>query len=585
MNYPTLHGIPTEKRVISEFLGYDHVLRPGEGEWFDMENLSSDGFPVMRTRKRRGLVRRSLEKITGVIAREGLCWTAGSRFYHNGQAVELGLTEEPKQLVSMGAYILILPDRKWVNTVDLSFGDVDCCFTAPDAELRLCTLEGDDLPVDHVGSEEPNAPENGSVWLDTGTVPHSLKKYSAASALWVSLATTYVRISAPGIGRGFGLYDGIRLEGLAGSAFDDLRNLDGAAIVWNKGEDYLVVVGLLEEVRRASVTVSRRMPEMDFVVESGNRLWGCRYGPSADGQVVNEIYASKLGDFRNWSCYMGISTDSYTVSIGSDGPFTGAITHGGYPLFFKENFLHKVYGQIPANFQVQSTACRGVQQGSGESLAIVNEVLYYLGTSGVCAYDGSLPVEVSSQFGAVRCHAGAAAGGGNKYYLRALENDDTETVFVLDTARGMWHRESGCGAERLRSVRGDVLAVREHELVSLLGSGDETDEPDFTWMAETGILGAVSMNGKNLARVAVRLAMEAGSTLRILAQYDSIGPWQELGRMKSRRLKAFTIPVPMQRCDHLRLRLEGDGDCTVYALMMEMEGCTAGGNSDGLVVG
>ena len=74
---------------------------------------------------------------------------------------------------------------------------------------------------------------------------------------------------------------------------------------------------------------------MDFVIESGNRLWGCRYGKALNGETVNEIYASKLGDFRNWYCFAGISTDSYTASVGTDGAFTGAVTYMGRPIFFK----------------------------------------------------------------------------------------------------------------------------------------------------------------------------------------------------------------------------------------------------------
>ena len=37
------------------------------------------------------------------------------------------------------------------------------------------------------------------------------------------------------------------------------------------------------------------MPNMDFVIESENRLWGCRYGIANNGEVVNEIFA-KMGD-------------------------------------------------------------------------------------------------------------------------------------------------------------------------------------------------------------------------------------------------------------------------------------------------
>ena len=54
-----------------------------------------------------------------------------------------------------------------------------------------------------------------------------------------------------------------------------------------------------------------------------------------DGKAVNEIYASKLGDFKNWNCYAGRSTDSYVATRGSDGPFTGAADYLGSPLFFR----------------------------------------------------------------------------------------------------------------------------------------------------------------------------------------------------------------------------------------------------------
>ena len=57
--------------------------------------------------------------------------------------------------------------------------------------------------------------------------------------------------------------------------------------------------------------------------------------------MVNELYACKLGDFKNWNCFLGISTDSYVASVGTDGPWTGAVTYLGNPIFFKETCLHK----------------------------------------------------------------------------------------------------------------------------------------------------------------------------------------------------------------------------------------------------
>jgi hypothetical protein len=225
--------------------------------------------------------------------------------------------------------------------------------------------------------------------------------------------------------------------------------------IQDKGDDYIVVIGLIDEVvtQDAPITVARSMPNMDFVIESENRLWGCRYGTAVNGEIVNEIYASKLGDFRNWNCFAGISTDSYVASVGTDGPFTGAITHLGYPLFFKENYLHKVYGNYPANYQIQTTACRGVQKGCGKSLAIVNEALFYKSRTGVCVYDGSLPQEISAALGDISYSGAIACAHGNKYYISM--RDDTgidaslwlspvlnNSMLFIQQAYGIIHNEN-----------------------------------------------------------------------------------------------------------------------------------------------
>lgn len=77
-----------------------------------------------------------------------------------------------------------------------------------------------------------------------------------------------------------------------------------------------------------AVTLERKAPKLDYVVECNNRLWGC-------SSEENEIYACKLGDATNWNCFAGLATDSYTVSVGSDGPFTGAAVQLGYVLFLR----------------------------------------------------------------------------------------------------------------------------------------------------------------------------------------------------------------------------------------------------------
>jgi hypothetical protein len=587
MKYPKLRELATSRQMVDTFKGYNHNLRIGDGEFFDMKNLTSDYYPVLSPRKKRG-VHASATSPQGMIAKDSLCYVDGTEFVINEYRVDMGLNDEPKQLVSMGAYVIILPDKKWINTKDLTdFGNIEAeVQTHAPVSFKLCKLTGADYATDYSQAAEPEDPANMTLWVDTSTVPHSLKQWSETSSMWVTIGTTYVKIESPGIGVPFEKYDGITISGLTGVLTDnvsgnaiedttDLAALEGSAVVWEKGDDYIVVVGILDQTRTITepITISRKMPHMDFVVESKNRLWGCRYGLNANGDVVNEIYASKLGDFKNWSCFMGLSTDSYAASVGTDGQFTGAITHLGYPLFFKETVLHKVYGDYPANIQIQDTACRGVQRGCERSLAIVNEMLYYKSRSGVCAYDGSLPVEMSYVLGEEVYGEAVAGGHGNKYYISMQDVISEEYhLFVYDTAKRMWHKEDNLHADAFCSCRGEMYAI-DHEsknIIAMLGSG-EKESGDVEWMAETGEIGITSPDMKYISRITLRMSMNVGSEVRIYARYDFCDEWELLWAMRSDNLRSFSIPIRPKRCDYMKLRIEGEGMTKIYSITKTIE--------------
>lgn len=573
MDYSRLQSVASSAQTTEVFGGFNHNLRIGDGEFYDEENLSCDLYPVLSLRPRRSTAIAPEGGATGLIAKDSLCYAAGGKFYVNGYGVDMGLADSEKQLISMGAYVIILPDKKWVNTMDTNqHGEIEAKVeTVGDVTFSLCMADGAGLNVSYTGPTAPAEPKNMEYWLDTGSEKHGLKIWSETNAMWSAVATTYVKIAAVGIGAKFEQYDGVSIAGLKDSEHEDLKALNGSAIIWAKEDDFLVVVGLLDAVRTVNtpVTISRTMPEMDYVTECNNRLWGCRYGLSAQGTVVNEIYACKLGDFKNWNCFMGISTDSYAVSLGSDGPFTGAITHQGYPVFFKENCLHKMYGTIPANFQIQTTNCRGVEKGSEKSLAIVNEVLYYKGANGICAYDGSLPTEVSSVFGGESYREGVAGAYKNKYYVSLLGSSG-RVLFAYDTTKGIWHKETGADFRCFCQCRGELYSILDGKVLAMMGSQGE-QEGTLSWTACTGVIGCVDPAQKYLARMNLRMMLGTGGRAELYVEYDSGGTWEKLGTLMGRGLRPFTIPVKVKRCDHLRLKLTGQGDFRLYAVTRTME--------------
>lgn len=598
MKFPELNEMKVKQEMISTFRGYNHNLRIGSGEFFDMKNLTSSSYPVLSPREKRGTYNETtVTDPQGMIAKDSLCYVDGSHFVCNGYRVDIGLSTDEenchKTLISMGAYVIILPDKKWVNTANWDsetptdgYGDIDATVTTEDP-VTFTLTKVDGAEYDEQYNVEPAEPQNGDLWVDRSSTPHTLKQYSSASSMWVTIATTYIKIHSPGIGLAFEQFDGVKISGLkdetltlqdgnelTGDTAEQIKSLDGSFVIWAKGDDYIVVIGILdsEQTITNSITVSRKMPAMDFITESENRLWGCRYGISNSGDVVNEIYASKLGDFKNWNCFMGISTDSYVASCGTDGVFTGAITHRGSPLFFKENCVHKIYGSYPSNYQVTTTVCRGVQKGSEKSLSIVNEVLYYKSRNGVCAYDGSLPSDVSYEFGGVPYHDAVASAHWNKYFISMADESNNWHLFVYDTEKGIWHKEDDLNVMDFCSARNELYYIEsgKKEIRTMFGSGEKDNSP-VDWMAESGIIGTDEPGKKYISNLIVRMSLGVGSKVYFYAQYDSSGEWEYLSMMKGTTLRSFSVPIRPKRCDHMRLRIMGIGEANIFSIAKSIE--------------
>ena len=591
MRYPRLRVLEASRQMVDTFKGYNHNLRIGDGEFFDMKNMTSDHYPVLSPRGKRGEYA-SPNSPNGLISKDALCYVDGRNFVFNKKSYDMGLNDEPKQLISMGAYVIIWPDKKYFNTQDDSdYGDIEAFFPGVEgqavaATYEMCKIDGTVYTGANKSPSAPEDPVNTQLWIDTSSTPHVLKQYSKTNEVWVQIPTTYIRISAPNIAQSFKQYDAVKITGFPKES-EQLAELEGVTFplweayhdpgdkVTGRAEgtnDYIVIVGILDEAAdyETELRLERTMPIMDYVIESGNRLYGCHYGIAANGEVVNEIYASKLGDFRNWNCFMQISTDSWVGGVGSDGQFTGAISHMGYPLFFKENFVHKVYGNYPANFQIQTTACRGVQKGCERSLAIVNETLFYKSRSGVMAYDGSLPTEVSYALGNEVYTDAVGGANGNKYYISMKDTSGTYNLFVYDVAKGMWHKEDDLQVDCFCSCDGEMYAISGGKIITLLGSGTK-DTKLVEWMVETGEIGISSPDMKYISRLTLRMSMDIGAEVGIYAQYDFSDEWECQCVLRSTNLRSFSIPIRPKRCDHMKLRIEGVGTAKIYSITKTIE--------------
>lgn len=577
MFFPKLKPLRSRRVTTDRFRGYEHRLHIPDGAFFETRNLSGDQYPLLASRRPRGLVA-SLENPGGLLEKDAPCWVAEGTLYVNGLATALtGLAPGEKQLVSMGAYVLIFPDKVYYNTADpADWGSMEASFkTLGAVTYTPCSVDGEAYTVGSIGPQEPAAPENGEIWIDTADGATVYRQWSQVSLLWVEIETVYTRIgftSRGEIPRLFRQYDGVSISG------SQKEELNGEKILYAVGgnentDDFVVVTGLLREAytdEGKQLKLERKLPPMDYACECQNRLWGCFYG--SDGEKnLNEIYCSALGDFRNFRQYLGLSTDAWTVSVGSDGPWTGAVNYLGSPTFFKENRIHRVSVNSGGAHRLEETVCRGVQRGSHKSLCVVGETLLYKSRTEVCAWQGGFPQSVSGALGEKNYYEAVAGSIGEKYYISMRNDAGAWSLFVYDLGKGIWYREDGLHALCFARCGDSLLCIdaRTGKLWDLQGAAGEQETP-ISWLAETGVQSYETPDRKCLTRFDFKLQLARGGWMKVFLNYDSGEDWLPAGEIEGRGLETVLLPVRPRRCDHLRLRLEGEGELRLFSITRKL---------------
>ena len=560
---PYLQQRGRNRSITTDFRGLNLSQGIGDGEWAWMQNMDTREYPAVARRQKRVHVA-TLNKPNGLCATDRLCFVDGVKFYYNGFYYG-DVEDSEKTLVPMGAKIAIFPDKKLFDTTTFSFTDMEQK-NVSSGTVRVTLAKGDGTPYGEYteGGTAPENPENGQLWLDTSGDAPVMKTWSEAQGLWVAEATTYVLVSATGLGQGLKALDGVTVSGLEESG------LNGDWILTDAGPDYILFTGILQKAltQAGEVRVERTCPEMDFVVEKDNRLWGCS---SAD----HEIYCCKLGDPTNWRAYQGVATDSYAVTVGTPGPFTGAAVSGSAVIFFKENCLHRVYGTQPSNFTVYVDNLRGVQQGCHKSAVRVNEYLYYKSVFDVCVYADSEVAGISAALGTESYKNAVAGVCGNRLYLSMEDQEGAWQLLVYDTAAGVWTREDGTHALGFASCLTETFMLRaDGELYALLpgeynkdffmvGSDytvyaqEETDE-EVSWELRTGEILRELPDHKYIGKIQLYLELDPGARAEVALRRDG-GAWEKVQELSGGDQRRCTLPIYPRRCDRMEIRLTGVG--------------------------
>ena len=603
-------GVKNTRDLLRAFGGLNETYGCTEAEYSGGMNFSARDFPALSTR----LPRRRLQELAGLNGMyhlNGLLTVCGQDLVYTPDeapaqpvTVKNAVADSRKTMVGIGTKILIFPDKVAFDTADGSVAPLGAAWEAGSLSVSFapCDASGNTYEVKDKGTKEPEHPQDGQLFLKLNepdkpySAENTLEVYSEASGNWTVIPLDYCLVTAEGIGAEFRVWDTVTLTGTGAEQAGQWAGLDGDRIVYGVTETTLRLradpggehfYGRLvhngssavwlsmdgtqreEHFPAEGVKAERRVPDLEYLTECDNRVWGC-------SSSENVIYACKLGDPTNWFSYRGIAADSYAVTVGSDGAFTGAATCMGYALFFKENTLHKLYGSKPSDFQLSSLRCRGVAKGAARSLCVINETLYYLSPDGVMAWDGSIPTKVSTALDPARLRNVKSALGGaldGRYYLHLVRGSgeaQAVRLLVYDTERGLWQEEDVCSYEMAGS--GGQLYLWDGKAIWAADADREENwqqaggiEDGVSFELVSGNIGLDSPEELYLSRLTLRLEAEVKSRIEVAVSYDS-GAWETLAQLTADGRRCFDVPFVPRRCGSLRFRLKGRGQLTLRSL-------------------
>lgn len=309
--------------------------------------------------------------------------------------------------------------------------------------------------------------------------------------------------------------------------------------------------------------IRKKTPTLDFITESDNRVWGCN-------TEENTIYASSLGNPGDWDSFEGLSTDSYSVGVGSEGEFTGCTKYGSAILFFKEECVHKILGSYPAEYALYTSQLDGVKKGCHKSLVEVNGVLYYLGAHGFNVYSGGQSYSINAPFGDQKFTDAVGGTDGVNYFV-SCKSGEVWHLFEYDTKRGFWMEHDHTHV--LDFARdGNTLYMLDADdgSVYIVDSGKQSKAIEwmmhFNPFVETvsGSYNSTSslFNKKRYSKVIMRVEAEELSMAEVYVRFDG-GDWQKKGVIYGKEYNFKPFVIGINRCDSFEIKIEGHGEFTL----------------------
>lgn len=576
-----------------QFGGLRHHINCGDGEFFDMQNLTAENYPLISVRKRRGKLEGTVSaEVTQIYADNGAMITVDALgLSYNGYRFYAALNDykNPK-FVRFGDRVVIMPDKKVLNLKYkiLGWGTKDSLPATAETNDAYAVID------QGTGNYEVYI-WNGTKFVSNGKLVQRMEIESGEDIASFEDGTIYGKSATANtirlkqttyqylIGEGFKVGDAVTISGCETMPENNkiaiIREIAPVGTETENGvlirfSDYCFKMPegtdgqTVTKYQENAVTIKREVPELKVIFEHENRLWG------ANGK---EIFASKLGDPFNWNCFDGLSTDSFYLQTQEKGEITAGISFG-YPRFFREDSMTTVYGSMPSAFQTQVTEMLGVKQGEQLSLERMGGILLWLSNKGIVMYDGDQVYLQDQVFGDWKISKVISKADAAKYYVHAdlgknplADGERLLALFCYDATKGIWTKEDDPGIRSMTYMDGVIYALAGTRILMMDNEGELNGEYGaIESFAEFGDFTDRSPNRKAVSKVQLRMEVGEGAFVLVKIRYNSSGEWMTIKTIEAGNKRSVYIPVIPHRCDHYRIRIEGTGDWTLYSMAREL---------------
>ena len=596
------------------FGGYDHRRSTGQYshrlanqsyrmDFYDTENMTADYYPVLASRRPFGFPASRPGRYNGAIGGDFLYVAIGTKLYrynedsenpqHYDEVTGVTLTDTPKRMTRLGNKIIIFPDK--ICVTETYAGGRVISWTVSPLDTSLSWTDG---PIFFSGTYEGEPATANCIYSATNWVD----RFRIGDAVEISGCSIHPENNMTVVIRDIktGTYTDSQLQTKQYAIlyfYDNTFTFGDAETTTISTEDGEVTVpGYCEHgTQEQHVKIARNVPDLDIVFTHENRVWGAGKDPDTARDM---IWASALGNPEVWYNFDPTGLEAWTVEVLDDGDFTGGYSFLGYPIFFKDNHIYKIYGSIPSEFRVVQSADIGVAPGSDKSLAIAGEKLYYMSRVGIMVYSGALPQIISAPLADIEYKNAIAGSDGVKYWVSLERIDGEREIFVYDTQSGLWHKEVYSLKRRLFIG----FVYHNHGIYAVYEAPPDDDHVDYftnlcyigqdmyapqdvpgfdpevtEWYVETHDITEASPLRKWIgAELDIRAELGTGdddtADFSVYISYDFKRTWQKIGGPYSGHGKrSYIVPQIPRRADYFSLRIEGHGRVWIHSIAPKTE--------------